>query len=224
MFEFKEKLQNPRANIDPNAGDTLQVIGAGLPRTGTSSLVAAMEILGFGPSFHFTEVVYNLEYASKFERLLQAFRIPGSRFAPKSNEESDAMKDELRSIFRGYKSSLDSPACHFVPELMDLYPDAKVLLSVRDNDEVWWRSIQDTIGMMQKRWYQILTLPTRRGRIMQMEEQTIEARKQGTGGKSRAELHSMHNRMIRGIVPEEKLLEVCTSFFRHALTSRIIVS
>ena len=57
---FKLELQD-RTTIDRNAGDIVQVIGAGLPRTGTSSLVAAMEILGFGPSFHFTEVVYNPE-------------------------------------------------------------------------------------------------------------------------------------------------------------------
>ena len=54
---FTVKLQNPRANVDRDTGDIIQVIGAGLPRTGTSSLVAAMEILGFGPSFHFTEVI-----------------------------------------------------------------------------------------------------------------------------------------------------------------------
>ena len=64
---FKFEWQNPHANIDRNASDIVLVIGAGLLRTGTSSLVAAMEILGFGLSFHFTEVFYNPGYAPILE-------------------------------------------------------------------------------------------------------------------------------------------------------------
>lgn len=41
------------AKINGNeASDVLQVIGAGLPRTGTTSLKAALEILGFDPCHH----------------------------------------------------------------------------------------------------------------------------------------------------------------------------
>ena len=62
-----------------------------------------------------------------------------SRFVPKSKEESDAMKDQLKGVFQGYKSTFDIPGCFFVPELMELYPHAKVLLSVRDSGEVWYK-------------------------------------------------------------------------------------
>ena len=207
---FKIKLPNPRANIDRSAaGDIVQVIGAGLPRTGTSSLVAAMEILGFGPSFHFTEVVYNPGYAPIFERLLQAFRITGSRFAPKSKEESDAMKDQLRDIYRGYKSVFDNPSCHFVPELMELYPHAVVLLSVRDSDEVWYKSMQDTISVITKWWYVLLTLPIGRKRIVDLGWKCNDVIERHSQGKSRKENHSLHNQWIREIVPKERLLQVC---------------
>ena len=207
---FKIKLPNPHANIDRNAaGDIVQVIGAGLPRTGTSSLVAAMEILGFGPSFHFTEVVYNPGYAPIFKRLLQAFRITGSRFAPKSKEESDAMKDQLRDIYRGYKSTFDNPSCHFVPELMELYPHAKVLLSVRDSNEVWYKSMQDTISVLTKWWFVLLTLPTGLKPIVDMGEQCFNVIEWHSQGKSRKENHSLHNQWIREIIPKERLLEVC---------------
>ncbi len=36
---------------------TLSVIGAGLPRTGTSSLKLALEQLGFGPCYHMSEII-----------------------------------------------------------------------------------------------------------------------------------------------------------------------
>lgn len=44
--------QHKRAQIEDKSQDTLQVIGAGLPRSGTSSLKAALERLGFDPCHH----------------------------------------------------------------------------------------------------------------------------------------------------------------------------
>ena len=220
---FKVKMQNPRANIDRNvAGDIIQVIGAGLPRTGTSSLVAAMEILGFGPSFHFTEVFYNPGYAPIFERLLQAFRMTDSRFVPKSKEESDAMKDQLKDVFRGYKSTFDNPACFFVPELMELYPHAKVLLSVRDSDEAWYKSVQDTISITAKWWYAPLTLPIVTKPVNDLLKQSRHVLRRYSGGKSRKENHSLHNHWIKEIVPKERLLEVC-DFSYHLVYSMQLV-
>lgn len=214
-----EYIQNPQAKVDSKAGDVLQVIGAGLPRTGTSSLVVALGILGFGPSHHFTEVIYKPESAPVFDRLIQACRIPTSRFAPKSKAESAAILDELREIFRGYKSSLDGPACHFVPELMELYPNAKVVLSVRDNDEVWYKSLMDTVGIQSYDWYWYLKMPTGTLGFTRLARTFFEAWKQGTGGQLRPELHSMHTQWVRKVVPKEKLLEVCTFPFPIGFSS-----
>ena len=203
-------MQNPPAKIDRNAaGGIVQVIGAGLPRTGTTSLVAAMEILGFGPSFHFTEVFYNPECAPIFERLLLAFR--GSRFAPKSKEESDAMKDQLKDLFRGYKSTFDAPGCLFIPELMELYPHAKVLLSVRDSDEAWYKSVQDAILVTTKWWYMLLTLPIVAKPVNDLLKVML---RRYSGGKPRKENHTLHNQWIKEIVPKERLLEVCNFLYR----------
>ena len=44
--------QHKRAQLSDETQDTLQVIGAGLPRSGTTSLKAALEILGFDPCHH----------------------------------------------------------------------------------------------------------------------------------------------------------------------------
>ncbi len=48
-LEFKD---HKRANLGSDTTDCLQVIGAGLPRCGTSSLKAALETLGFDPCHH----------------------------------------------------------------------------------------------------------------------------------------------------------------------------
>lgn len=47
-----EMKEHKRANLGSDARDCLQVIGAGLPRCGTTSLKAALETLGFDPCHH----------------------------------------------------------------------------------------------------------------------------------------------------------------------------
>ncbi len=104
---------------------TLKVIGAGYPRTGTSSLKLALEQLGFGRCHHMREVIMDP---------------PGARLWI---EAADGHPDWDR-IFEGYQSCTDAPACSFWRELADVYPDAKVLLSVRDPGD-WFESTQSTV-------------------------------------------------------------------------------
>ena len=47
-------------------------------------------------------------------------------------------------VFEGYVAAVDWPASAFWPELMEAYPEALVILSVRDS-ESWWQSANNTI-------------------------------------------------------------------------------
>lgn len=103
----------------------LKVIGSGLGRTGTLSMKLALEQLGFGPCHHMVEVFMHPE------------SVPLWVEAGKGRGDWDA-------IFAGYQSMVDYPGCKFWRELMDYYPDAKVLHTVRDADK-WFDSTQATI-------------------------------------------------------------------------------
>ena len=103
----------------------LKVIGSGLGRTGTLSMKLALEQLGFGPCHHMVEVFMHPE------------SVPLWVEASKGRPDWDA-------IFGGYQSMVDYPGCKFWRELMDFYPDAKVLHTVRDADK-WFDSTQATI-------------------------------------------------------------------------------
>ena len=105
---------------------TLKVIGAGLGRTGTLSLKLALEHIGFGPCYH------AMELAASVRRSL-----PLWNDAIGGNADWDA-------IFDGYASTTDYPGCCFWPALMDYFPDAKLILSVRDADS-WFESVNETI-------------------------------------------------------------------------------
>lgn len=105
----------------------LDIIGPGFGRTGTASLKIALEHLGFGPAHHMFEVRDN-------PKLLPAWQAVADGAAPDWN-----------NIFRGYRSQVDWPGARFWRELAEHYPDAKVILTVRDPDD-WFDSIQATIA------------------------------------------------------------------------------
>ncbi|MFI0411125.1 sulfotransferase family protein [Actinomadura sp. 3N508] len=104
----------------------MKVIGAGFGRTGTASLKAALERLGLGPCYHMSAVI------AEPRRVRQWLDIGEGR-AP-----------DWDDVFAGYRSALDWPAASYWRELADHYPDAKVVLTVRD-PERWYDSVASTI-------------------------------------------------------------------------------
>lgn len=109
----------------------MKVIGPGFGRTGTTSLKAALETLGFGPCYHMTEVFAHPAHADIW---LSAWR-------REPVDWDDLLED--------YEAAVDWPACAFYEELMDRYPDAKVILSVRDPGR-WYESTRTTIYELSK--------------------------------------------------------------------------
>lgn len=103
----------------------LQIIGAGFGRTGTLSLKTALEQLGF-PCYHMIEC---------FPRGPDHWRLWENAMA--GNPDWDA-------IFDGFAATVDFPACTSYAALAEHYPEARVILSVRD-PERWYQSTQDTI-------------------------------------------------------------------------------
>jgi hypothetical protein len=105
---------------------TLRVVGAGLGRTGTLSLKVALERLLGGPCYHMAEVFAHQEHVSVW------------------NDAALGRMPDWRRFLADYRAAVDWPASAFWPELMEAFPDALVVLSVRDA-EAWWRSANGTI-------------------------------------------------------------------------------
>lgn len=104
----------------------LSVIGAGFGRTGTESMRQALEILGFGPCHHMSEVLSS-------PAQLALWRAAARGELPDWDE-----------AFAGYRASVDWPSTYFWRELGAHYPEARILLTVR-SAESWYDSIDRTI-------------------------------------------------------------------------------
>ncbi len=105
---------------------TLRVVGAGFGRTGTNSLKLALERLLGEPCYHMFECYQRPEH-------MPIWTAAARGTAPDWGE-----------LLAGYGAAVDFPPAAFWPELMQAYPDALILLSVRDTDD-WWRSARQTI-------------------------------------------------------------------------------
>ena len=171
----------------------LKVISAGFGRTGTTSLKAALERLEFSRCSHMMEVFSHPEHILLW---LDAHR-------------GEPVKWE--NLFGGYQAAVDWPSCTFYKELMQRYPDAKVLLSVR-NPESWYKSALETIYSSQRlrppaSWLFALTPQVRR--FMRLVDTVVW---QGTfGGRFEDKDHAIrvyndHIKEVRRTVPPERLL------------------
>jgi hypothetical protein len=105
---------------------SLSVIGAGFGRTGTDSMKTALEILGLGPCHHMKELNAN----------------PAQRALWRSIVRGDT--PDWNRAFAGYHSATDWPSAFYWRQLSAFYPDAKILLTLRDA-ESWYASMQKTI-------------------------------------------------------------------------------
>ena len=104
----------------------MRVIGAGFGRTGTLSFKRALEDLGFGPTYHMQEVMRRPAHVESWLRYARTGEVDW---------------DEL---FAGIGSGVDYPVSCVWEELAAHFPDAKVVLTVRDPQQ-WWASTASTI-------------------------------------------------------------------------------
>ncbi len=104
----------------------LKVIGAGWGRTGTESLKKALELLGFNKCYHMFELIKDGSRLIYWQQL------------------SRGEKPDYEKLFEGYLAAVDGPSCIYYKEFMVQYPDAKVILTVRD-PEKWFESASKTI-------------------------------------------------------------------------------
>lgn len=131
---LKIMFLGPSLQQETDQPQDMLVIGAGLGRTGTTSFVEALKQLGLNP-YHMLE---------------GAMESPGHAvlWEEHANTNGSKTQDILATMRRdGFNATTDFPACLLYEELMEAYPNAKVVLTVRGdgNGHSWAQSVTDTI-------------------------------------------------------------------------------
>ena len=106
-----------------------------------AAMLEALSILGYGTSFESREMLRR--GVSDF--CAQGFRAKyegGRRFGI----------EQFESLWGEYRTISGEPAYMFAAEAIELYPDAKVVLTVRDDEEKWLTSLCDTMWYGRTRW------------------------------------------------------------------------
>ncbi|CAF1390712.1 unnamed protein product [Rotaria sordida] len=96
----------------------IEVIVAGLPRTGTTSMKMALEQLGFAKTMHTDSCIND-------PKLAAAWREIYANHLEKTWTGQD-WRDFFDKRFSGYVAGVDSPFADFAVEIAQAYPEAKV--------------------------------------------------------------------------------------------------
>jgi hypothetical protein len=130
----------------PKPGATIQVIGGGLPRTGTASLSQALSILLDGPVYHGGTQV-TLGPPSHIKSWIDVL----AHWPSRSTSDAAIVDIHLKSRLDGYAAVTDSPCNGLIPELLALYPKAIVICTVRDPDA--WVESMATVANAATLWF-----------------------------------------------------------------------
>lgn len=178
----------------------MKIIGAGLPRTATFTQKISLEMLGFGPCYHMAEA---MDRPDRMAQWIDAFN---------GNPGWDA-------IYDGFAATVDWPGAYYYRELAEAFPDAKVLLSVRDG-AAWARSMRNTIWDMvfgDSPVHHLMMAQSRIDPVRQRFTETLLGMTTESGmfgpdpenfdEKTLAASMERHNAEVRRLIPKERLLE-----------------
>ena len=113
-----------------------------------------------------------MEVATNADQVDYWLRIAENRSVPSWDE-----------IFEGYQANTDFPACNYYAALEESYPQAKVILTLRDEDS-WYRIVKNTIWAMWKGTF---------------------AGKTGDAEYAKSVFHA-HNQQVKETIPAGRLL------------------
>ncbi|KAK5938977.1 hypothetical protein PMZ80_009170 [Knufia obscura] len=126
------------------------VIGAGYSRTGTSSMQLALERLVDGPVYHGGTQTWLSGDDARVKLWGQAC---DAKFVARDKELTMKL---VREAVKGYAGLVDAPAIWLLPEILEICPDAQVVLNTRD-PERWWKSFENLFNHVPLAYFTVLT-------------------------------------------------------------------
>lgn len=165
----------------------MQIIGAGLPRTGTGSTRKALELLGLR--------CFHMETLTRLKR-----------------QQSDLWRDVFENsavhrwetLFEGFDATLDFPGCMFYEELAERFPEAKIILNIRDPED-WFDSF-NRLAKTSKRVSRLASFGRAR-QMTKMIDVMFDKMFQAPIVRQRCvDIFKRHNAKVREVIPADRLI------------------
>ena len=199
-------MYNKQPNIDRTKLSRvvpMQVLSLGYSRTGTLSMREALSILGYPNPYHFSSFYGNVKECDIWLDLIKR-KFDGIG-PPVTKQDFDGLLGHCGAV-------TDAPCHLFAKELIEFYPDAKVVLVERPL-ESWYKSWSKFLdNAFQPALYIFAALdPWFTGRIVGVGDATVETQVGGAknllAAKARSkEEYLKHYALVRSLVPEERIL------------------
>ncbi|MCJ1230897.1 hypothetical protein MMC12_007571 [Toensbergia leucococca] len=164
---------------------------------------AALNLLGY-PCYHFFELYSNIDDCDWWSRAIDAkFFAKGQRFERK----------EWDQLLGNYAAVADCPCICFAPELIDAYPESKIVLCDR-NIDAWYKSFDEAV--VQSAFSPVLDYvaylhPGFTGKLVWMSRKWrqgfFRAKDQKELAENAKDIFREHYANVRKITPPERLLE-----------------
>lgn len=184
-------LSDTRVVAQGDDSRRLAAIAAGLPRCATSSVQAALEssALGFAPAMHMAHIA---PHADREQLVIDAMQ----------EVDRERRHKLLHRIFDGYGATADFPGVMFVDDLMDMYPDARVILNQRASGQAWADSIQNSLMFFGSKTYLCMAFLIQTDRLHYQMHQVAYRFWKRKFGVDRGELftakfYDIHNTWVR---------------------------
>ena len=169
----------------------MKVFGTGFGRTGTMSLKIALEKLGMGPCYHMKEIAIRPSHIKMWYDI---------------SRDDHPKWDQL---FKNFNSGVDYPVCLYYEELVNKFPDAKFILTLRDFDS-WYKSTANTIyrvPTMLPEWFKKVIFPIEKFIEMQVNLVWVGIFKNNFNDSESTQLvYNEHIVKVKKTIPHDRLL------------------
>ena len=170
----------------------MKVICAGLAKTGTTSLAKALQVLGYN--------VYDFQqhYEFHFQQWLDSF-------------ETDRHPN-FKKIYQGVDAVTDVPPAFWFEEISADFPEAKVVLTVRDSEDAWLKSYKEHLQLasgfftLYKPLFIIVPWMRKAKHFVDTLHQAIYGSFNPEATALYRVKYRQHNERVQAVIPAEKLL------------------
>jgi hypothetical protein len=187
----------------------VRILVLGMCRTGTTSLSIALRKLGFTPH-HMRNILASPKDIPLWQEAINLTLLSPQDRPSHQKNRAPYGKAEFDKLLGDYDVVMDVPGCIFAKELIEAYPDAKVILTTRDYAS-WEESMQESIWCLctwrlfaMARYFNLTAMAP----LMRLMHSIFRAHNGNNYGGPKAQAaYEAHYDLVRATVPKDKLLE-----------------